>query len=956
MTDVTTVDQLNAAILAADDTPTPGTPGTTTTVTITLDNNIYLGATALEAINLNPGVTLVINSQGNNTYTLYGGTFDSATGTDSGQIERGLFVYAGTVDVTNLAIDDMRAQGGSGGSGGGGGAGLGGGLFIGANRAGDAGNVTLSNVTFANDEAVGGSGGALGHDVGGGGGLGGNGGSGFAGGLSAYAGGGGGGIGANGGAAGNVDSGNGVAGLVPGSGAGSGGSGALASSGGNGGPSGGGGGGGAYQAIPGAFGLLGVSAGGGGGGGGVGGSNGDTNASGGSIGGAGGFGGGGGGGGDGGGHGGFGGGGGGGNGVGSFGGGGGAGLGGGAGGFGAGNGAGGVFLNLNNNTFDVTGGGGGGLGAGGDIFVQGGATLTFADMTSVGAGTVTGGDGGDAAAQSGQAFADGIYLQGGNTLTFDPTGTQIIAGVISDDLGSARAANYSGPAGIPEGSSDVEVNGTGTVIFKADNTYTGMTVVETGTLMVEDSGGLAYSLVQVASGATFSGAGNPEFVDGVGVDAGGTYAPGLANTMTLGSLSLADGANFNESLSGGFFTSFSTKTIVEQHNGSSGTISLNGATLNLTVPAIAPSVGAVVTIIENKSGQAVSGTFDGLAQGATFSQGGVTFSIDYHANGENDVALTVVGVACYGRGTLIEAARGQKKVENLKIGDKVRTASGALRPIKWIGRRSYAGRFVMGRKDILPVCFKAGSLSDNVPARELWVSPNHAMYFQGDHPSGVLIEAKDLVNGVSIVQAHSVEKVEYFHIELDSHDVIIAEGALSESFIDDDSRAMFHNAHDYDTLYADEVRRPASYCAPRLDEGYQLEAVRRRLTQRAGLLCSADTPRTGAVRGYIDRVRTSRIFGWAQNIDAPEAPVCLDIYAAGKFIGRVLANAYRDDLKAAGLGSGRHGFEFAAPAGVEFATDAIEVRRALDGAPLGRSGPASFAPLEFTMHRRAARM
>ena len=61
----------------------------------------------------------------------------------------------------------------------------------------------------------------------------------------------------------------------------------------------------------------------------------------------------------------------------------------------------------------------------------------------------------------------------------------------------------------------------------------------------------------------------------------------------------------------------------------------------------------------------------------------------------------------------------------------------------------------------------------------------------------MLIEAKDLVNGVSIVQAERVESVEYFHIELDSHDVIIAEGAPSESFIDDDSRGMFHNAHEY---------------------------------------------------------------------------------------------------------------------------------------------------------------
>ena len=160
---------------------------------------------------------------------------------------------------------------------------------------------------------------------------------------------------------------------------------------------------------------------------------------------------------------------------------------------------------------------------------------------------------------------------------------------------------------------------------------------------------------------------------------------------------------------------------------------------------------------------------------------------------------------CYRRGTRIRTARGDKKVEQFKIGDKVRTASGALRPIKWIGRRSYAGRFVMGRKDILPVCIKSGAIGENVPARDLWVSPNHAMYL-----SGVLIEAKDLVNGVSIVQA---ERVEASNMSISSsrrHDVIIAEGALAESFIDDDSRAMFHNAHDYATLYADEFAQPAA--------------------------------------------------------------------------------------------------------------------------------------------------
>jgi len=284
---------------------------------------------------------------------------------------------------------------------------------------------------------------------------------------------------------------------------------------------------------------------------------------------------------------------------------------------------------------------------------------------------------------------------------------------------------------------------------------------------------------------------------------------------------------------------------------------------------------------------------------------------------------------CYCPGTLIKTKRGQKKVEQLKIGDKVMTASGEARRIKWIGRRSYSGRFVMGRKDILPVCIKAGALEHNVPKRDLWISPNHAMFLDR-----MLIEAKDLINGVSVVQAESVESVEYYHVELDSHDVIIAEGALSESFVDDDDRFMFHNAHEYRTLYPDAAVGLPQYCAPRVEDGYEVEGVRKRIARRVGLCSGDDAPRIGTLRGYVDLVSTECIAGWAQNLEHPEAPVCLDVYADGRLIGQVLANRYREDLKRAGIGSGRHSFEFTMPSEFTFASDEIEVRRSLDSVVL----------------------
>ena len=279
-------------------------------------------------------------------------------------------------------------------------------------------------------------------------------------------------------------------------------------------------------------------------------------------------------------------------------------------------------------------------------------------------------------------------------------------------------------------------------------------------------------------------------------------------------------------------------------------------------------------------------------------------------------------VPCYCPGTLILTNAGEVAVERLAIGDQVVTASGALRPIRWIGHRSYAGRFLRGQAHLLPVRIGAGALADGVPRRDLLVSPLHAMFLDG-----VLIPASALVNGASIVQLDDVGTVEYVHVELDTHDIILAEGAPAETFVDDESRGMFHNAPAYRALYPNAVAGPARYCAPRVEDGEALETVRRRINARTGSMAA---PAPG--RGYLESVTRARIAGWAA---AGDEAVALQVFDNGKPIARVIANVHRGDLEAAGVGRGRHGFDLVLPGGLSpDRQHLIDVRLEADGSPL----------------------
>jgi hypothetical protein len=314
----------------------------------------------------------------------------------------------------------------------------------------------------------------------------------------------------------------------------------------------------------------------------------------------------------------------------------------------------------------------------------------------------------------------------------------------------------------------------------------------------------------------------------------------------------------------------------------------------------------------------------GTGQSGAFSETLTVDATGSNASGYSGAltpeTFTVEGVvACYLRGTNIATPDGEVPIEALAIGDLVVTASGAARPIRWIGRRSYGRRFVAGNPAILPVCIRANALADGVPRRDLFVSPQHAMLIDG-----VLVPAVHLVNGRTIVRQSEPTEVAYIHIELAHHDAILAEGAPSESFVDDDSRMMFFNAHEYASLYPDAVRVPARFCARRVVDGYDLEAIRHRLAVRAGLRAeAAAVPLDGAV----ELIEGAVVAGWARNPLHPAAPVCVDVVVDGIVVAVTLANLRGN------------GFQVRLPAPLTPRQQrSVAVRRSLDQAVLPRVG------------------
>jgi hypothetical protein len=298
---------------------------------------------------------------------------------------------------------------------------------------------------------------------------------------------------------------------------------------------------------------------------------------------------------------------------------------------------------------------------------------------------------------------------------------------------------------------------------------------------------------------------------------GGYVDIGTTQFISTGSIIIGDGGTFEIAPATAANITYNdpANLILDIPSGYTGTLSgmVTGDTLQLDGENIASAgiAGTTLTVHLNGGGTLTYKTGPGL--------NGITFSV---SQGTDGLVRDLLTVLCFLPGTLIATPLGETPVERLAVGDMVRSASGWARPIAWIGNGKVLA--TRGRRNAAtPVVVSKGALGPNVPHHDLRVTKGHSIYLDG-----ALIPVEFLVNHRSIYWDDRAQEATLYHIELETHDVLLANGAPAESYRDDGNRWLFQNANSGWHL------PPKPPCAPVLTGGPVVDAAWRRLADRAG--------------------------------------------------------------------------------------------------------------------------
>ncbi|MGO8740102.1 Hint domain-containing protein [Rhodoblastus sp.] len=376
------------------------------------------------------------------------------------------------------------------------------------------------------------------------------------------------------------------------------------------------------------------------------------------------------------------------------------------------------------------------------------------------AGGFGGGPGAASKGGGGLGAGGDIFIAQGGTLTID--GGLLSKGTVKGGGTGAQQGGAYGSGVFLQGNETITLSATaGTPL-----TVSGVIADQTG------SGGTGAGKIDIAGTGVVALSADNTFVGGVTIESG-TLELGASGAAGAGGIAFAPGAGATLVLDPGVAP---TNQITGFASGDS--IVLKG--FDATGESYA---NGVLTLTNGASGTISLKITDPNGQGAT------DFPYSYSA-ATNETTI------CFLAGTFIRTPEGEVAVEMLKRGDLVLTAAGEVRPVAWLGRQTVSARFADPLRSF-PIRVKADALGENVPSRDLLLSPDHALLIDD-----VLVHAGALVNGMSVVRETTVpETFVYYHVELHDHSLILAENTPVETFIDNVDRMNFDNWAEHEALY-----------------------------------------------------------------------------------------------------------------------------------------------------------
>lgn len=430
----------------------------------------------------------------------------------------------------------------------------------------------------------------------------------------------------------------------------------------------------------------------------------------------------------------------------------------------------------------------------GDVFNAGTITSTFADGVYLENGTLTNA-GTIASTHSDAVWLRGIYQQA--RLIIDP-GAVFIGKVEAlpyntVDALELAAGSYSGTiTGIGTsytGFGTISIDTDASWVFAGSNALTGAANIASGATLA-DTGALTSNFAVTNNGLITTDPSTAVFNSAV--TGRGTIEIGAGSDVT-----------FNASVSSGQEILFKDAT---------GTLTLGDPSqFSATVYGLQPGdvidfsgigIANVASVALEAGNELVLRNAVGGVLAAIQLDPAQNFAHEEFASVTDGAGGTEVSaeVMCFLAGTNIATPAGGVAVETLRIGELVLSADGEAVPVRWIGIHTAATRFADPQR-VLPIRIKAGALGDGLPHRDLLVSPCHAMYL-----GGILIQAGALVNGLSILrESRMPERFVYYHVETAGHALILAEGAATETFVDNTDRLGFDNWAEHVALYGHEA-------------------------------------------------------------------------------------------------------------------------------------------------------